>query len=152
MSLPLRRTVASTLCWSFSTVMMTLTSMTWSKWLVILPSFCATCSRIAGVICRWWPVRCRFMLSPLLKGLSQVHREYLQRFPVFCDGAPCHDYTLLSQQFRDLAVAQRGAGVLRADQLFDQGADRRAGGGAARLGGDMAAEKILEFKDAARRM
>src|SRR5206468_9118664 len=46
---------------------------------------------------------------------------------------------------------QRRLGVLGGDQLLDQRADRRGGGRAAGVGGDVAAEEILELVGAARR-
>src|SRR5258706_1987369 len=83
--------------------------------------------------------------------LAQVDRKYVHGFAVFRDGAARNDDALLAEYFRDLAVGQRFLAVFRADELLDQRADRGARGRAAGIGGDMAAEKIFEFVDAARR-
>src|SRR5207237_8447155 len=58
---------------------------------------------------------------------------------------------LLAKYLRDARVRERRARIFGGDQLLDEGADGGGRGGAARLGGDMAAEEILELEGAARR-
>ena len=52
-----------------------------------------------------------------------------------------------AQGHQQPAVGQRRLGVFGINQLPDQLADRGARGGAPRIGGDMAAEEILELED-----
>src|SRR5713226_8591601 len=85
------------------------------------------------------------------KRLSHADGRDLQRLPVLGDGAAGDHDALLAQDLRDLAVRKRFARVLGGDQLLDQGPDRGRGAGAARLGGDVASEEVLELEDAARR-
>src|SRR6266705_3072800 len=87
----------------------------------------------------------------MAQGLSLVDGRNLQRLPVLRDRAPRHHDTLLAEDLRDARVRERRARVLGGDQLLDQGPDRGRGSSAARLGGDMASEEVLELEDAARR-
>src|SRR5574340_1335406 len=107
---------------------------------------------MAGVTSTWWPARFRFMLLLLarLDGFAQADGWYLQRFPVFRHGAARHDDALPGQNLRELAVGKRFAAVFRADQLFDQGANRGRRAGATGFGGHMASEEMLQLVAAAR--
>src|SRR5712692_6845447 len=85
------------------------------------------------------------------KGLSLVDGGNLQCFAILGNGAARDDDALLAEDLRDARVRERRLRILRGDQLLDERADRGRGGGAARLGGDVAAEEILELEGAARR-
>src|SRR6266540_4479541 len=85
------------------------------------------------------------------KRLSHADRRDLQRLAVLGDGAARDHDALLAEDFGDLAVRQGPSGVLGCDQLLDQRPDGGGGAGAARLGGDVAPEEVLELEDAPRR-
>src|SRR6266498_634128 len=85
------------------------------------------------------------------KRLSHADRRDLQRLAVLGDGAARDHDALLVQDFGDLAVGQGSPGVLGGDQLLDERPDGGGGAGAARLGGDVTSEEVLELEDAARR-
>src|SRR5215210_7936820 len=85
-----------------------------------------------------------------LQRLSQIDRQDLHRFAVLGHGAARDDDALLPQYFRNLAVGEWFARILRAYELLDEGADRRARGRPAALGTDVAAEEILQLEYSAR--
>src|SRR6266436_1671104 len=85
------------------------------------------------------------------KRLSHADRRDLQRLAVLGDGAARDHDALLVQDFGDFAVGQGSPGVLGGDQLLDERPDGGGGAGAARLGGDVTSEEVLELEDAARR-
>src|SRR3989454_409150 len=77
--------------------------------------------------------------------------RHLQRLTVVCNRAAGHYDALLAEDLGDARVRKRGFRVLGGHQLLDQRADRGRRRGAAGLGGDVAAEEILELESAARR-
>src|ERR671915_718703 len=85
------------------------------------------------------------------QGLSLVYGRDLQGLAILRDRAPRDHDALLAEDLRDARVRQRRARVLGGDELLDERADRGRGGGAARFGGDVAAEEIFELECAARR-
>src|SRR5512145_508232 len=85
------------------------------------------------------------------KRLSLVDGRNLQRFAVLCNRAPRDHDALLAEDLGDARVRQRRLRILRGNELLDERPDRGGGGGAARLGGHVAAEEILELEGAARR-
>src|SRR2546427_10897790 len=93
----------------------------------------------------------RIIRASPLQGFSLIDRRDLQRLTVFCNRAAGHYDTLLAEDLGDARVRKRGFRVLGGHQLLDQRADRGRRRGAAGLGGDVAAEEILELESAARR-
>src|SRR5262245_14788606 len=89
-------------------------------------------------------------VPPASQGFPEVGGKDLQGLAVLGDGAAGHHDALLGQYLRDLAVGERLAAVLGGHQLLDQRAYRGARSGTAGLGGDVAAEEILELVDTAR--
>src|SRR5215213_3729 len=109
---------------------------------------------MAGVTSRWWPLTLRFISylhGSWLQGLSLVDGGNLQRFTILRNGAACYHDALLAEDLRDARIGERRLRVLGADQLLDQRADRGGGGGAAGLGGNVAAEEVFQLERAARR-
>lgn len=72
----------------------------------------------------------------------------VHHFAILRDGAAGHHEALFAQVFRDGVVRQGLGLVFRLDELLDEGLDGGAGSGAAFLGGQGAAEEILEFEQA----
>src|SRR5258706_5948281 len=99
----------------------------------------------------WRPVSCRFIEELLLDAwgcfdydssdrLAQVGGLDVHGLPVFGDGAARDLDSLLGEDVGDAVVGERLPHVLGGDQLLDERADRGGGAGAARVGGDVAAE------------
>src|SRR3954469_10209423 len=109
---------------------------------------------MAGVTSRWWPLTLRFISylhGSWLQGLSLVDGGNLQRFTILRDSAARHHDALLAEDLGDARIRKRRLGVLGAHELLDQRADGGRGRGAARFGGDVAAEEVFQFEGAARR-
>src|SRR5436190_16203242 len=106
MSLPDRCTFASMRWSSFSTVITTFTSITWSKCRLIRSSLETTYSRIAGVMSTWWPVRCRFIDGSLSDRLAEIRGLDVHRFSVLRYGAACNLDALLGEDVGDAVVGE----------------------------------------------
>src|SRR5688572_9792384 len=81
-----------------------------------------------------------------LQRLSLRHRRHPQRLPVLRDGPACNHDSLFAKHFRDTAVRKWLSSILLIDELSNQGADRRARGGATAFGRHVAAEEVLELQ------
>src|SRR5258705_4849076 len=108
---------------------------------------------MAGVISTWCPVRCRFIyrsfssrLAPLLSDrLAEVGRLDVHRLAVLGDGPAGHLDALLGEDVGDAMVGERFSPVFRGDELLDERTDGGRGTGASRVGGNVAAEEVLEL-------
>jgi len=70
------------------------------------------------------PGLCRMLRRAGSDRLAQGDRRDLKGFAVFCDGATRDHDALFPEGLGKLTVRKRLGGVLRADELFDQGANR----------------------------